>query len=114
MPAQGAAVPLVRIACARSGDKGDNVNIGVIARRPELVPVLREVLTAERVHAYFAHLVKGTVTRYEMPGLGAFNFVLTQALDGGGTRSLRNDPQGKTFAQMLLDIELPVPAHAVP
>lgn len=107
------SVPLSAIACARSGDKGDSVNIGVIARSPVLVPVLREALTAERVRDYFAHLVLGPVRRYEMPGMGAFNFVLTQALDGGGTRSLRNDPQGKTFAQMLLDLELEVPATAL-
>jgi hypothetical protein len=100
---------LFDLACARSGDKGDNVNIGVIARSPQALEVLREQLTAERVRSHFAHLVLGDVTRYEMPGMGAFNFVLTQALDGGGTRSLRNDPQGKTFAQMLLDMELDVP-----
>ena len=104
---------LMDLACARSGDKGDNVNIGVIARQPQFVAVLRDALTAERVREYFAHLVLGGVERYEMPGMGAFNFVLAQALDGGGTRSLRNDPQGKTFAQMLLDIELDVPAAAL-
>jgi hypothetical protein len=100
---------LSQLACARSGDKGDNVNIGVIARTAELVPIVRQGLTAERVHEYFKHLVQGRVERYELPGMGAFNFVLTRALDGGGTRSLRNDSQGKTFAQMLLDIELDVP-----
>jgi hypothetical protein len=106
-------VRLAELACARSGDKGDNVNIGVIARTPQYATVLREQLTPQRVHDHFAHLVLGSVSRYEMPGMGAFNFVLTQALDGGGTRSLRNDPQGKTFAQMLLDIELEVPLATV-
>ena len=104
-------VRLHQLACARSGDKGDNVNIGVIARSDAMVPALRAALTVERVQAYFAHLVKGTVRRHEMPGMRAFNFVLTEALDGGGTRSLRNDSQGKTFAQMLLDIEFDVPAN---
>jgi hypothetical protein len=114
IPAPGPSrrVTLFELACARSGDKGDHVNIGVIARSATSVPVLRAQLTAQRVHAYFSHLVRGTVTRYEMPGMGAFNFVLTGALDGGGTRSLRNDPQGKAFAQMLLDIELELPLMA--
>ena len=86
------------------GDPEDGLFLGL---------ALRDALTAERVREYFAHLVLGGVERYEMPGMGAFNFVLAQALDGGGTRSLRNDPQGKTFAQMLLDIELDVPAAAL-
>lgn len=102
-------VRLFSLACARSGDKGDNVNIGVIARAPELVGLLRDHLTAPKVRDYFGELVLGTVERFELPGMGAFNFVLTNALDGGGTNSLRNDPQGKTFAQMLLDIELEIP-----
>jgi hypothetical protein len=103
-------VPLSAVACARSGDKGDSVNIGVIARAPDLVPVLKAQLTAPRVRDYFGGLVVGPVERFELPGLGAFNFLLKGALGGGGTSSLRNDPQGKTFAQMLLDIEIEVPA----
>lgn len=102
-------VSLYSLACARSGDKGDNVNIGVIARDPAFVSVLRQQLTSTRVLGYFAHMMSGRVERYELPGLNAFNFFLTQALGGGGTNSLRNDPQGKTFAQMLLDIEIDVP-----
>ena len=104
-------VPLFALACARSGDKGDNANIGVIARQPEFVPLLKRELTAVRVKDYFGQFVLGSVERYELPGLGALNFVLGRALDGGGTSSLRNDPQGKTFAQMLLDIDIAVPVE---
>ncbi|MDR2991201.1 MAG: DUF1446 domain-containing protein [Burkholderiaceae bacterium] len=103
---------LVQIAVARSGDKGDDENIGVIARRPEYLPWLRHALTPEVVHAYFAHLVQGQVTRYEVPGIGALNFVLTRALGGGGVSSLRSDPLGKSYAQMLLDMELDLPQDA--
>jgi len=104
------SVPLLRLAHARSGDKGDSANIGVLARRPAYLPVLREQLTAEAVAAWFAHLADGPVTRYEWPGLHGFNFVLDAALGGGGTASLRYDPQGKAYAQMLLDMPLRVPA----
>lgn len=104
-------VPLIRICWARSGDKGDDENIGVIARRPELFPVLLEQLTVDRVRQYFAHLVRGDVVRYEVPGLSAVNFVLIQALGGGGVCSLRSDPLGKSFAQMLLDLPVSVPRH---
>ena len=103
-------VPLLRLAHARSGDKGDSANIGVLARRAEYLPVLRAQLTAEAVAAWFAHLADGPVTRYEWPGLHGFNFVLEAALGGGGTASLRYDPQGKAYAQMLLDMPLRVPA----
>lgn len=102
-------VPLVALAWARSGDKGDDENIGVIARRPEFLPWLRAALTPERVHAYFAHLVRGEVRRHEVPGLHALNFVLTQALGGGGVCSLRSDPLGKSFAQMMLDMPVAIP-----
>jgi hypothetical protein len=103
-------VPLERIAHGRSGDKGDSVNIGLIARHPKWLPVLREQLTAERVHAYFAHLVQGPVTRFDVPGINAFNFLLLAALGGGGMASPRSDPLGKGFAQMLLDLPVRVPA----
>ena len=95
-------VPLVRLAWARSGDKGDTSNIGVIARHPALLPLLREQLTEARVADWLAHLVKGRVTRFEVPGIGAFNFVCEQALGGGGMASLRNDPLGKGMGQILL------------
>lgn len=103
-------VPLLRLAHGRSGDKGDSVNIGVIARDPKWVPVLREQLTAERVREYFAHLVRGPVTRFDVPGIHGFNFLLLAALDGGGMASPRSDPLGKGFAQMLLDMPIRVPA----
>jgi hypothetical protein len=103
-------VPLSTLAWGRSGDKGDDANIGVVARDARWVPVLRRELTAERVAAYFAHYAPGPVTRYELPGLHAFNFVLPHVLGGGGIASLRFDPQAKTYAQLLLDLELDVPA----
>ena len=103
------AVPLIALAYARSGDKGDSANIGVIARRPEFIALIREEVTPARVKDYFAHLVEGTVERFDVPGIGAFNFLLTQALGGGGMASLRNDPLGKGFAQILLDLPVPTP-----
>lgn len=99
-------VPLVRLAWARSGDKGDTANVGVVARSPSLVPVLRAQLTARRVAAWLAHCVEGPVGRYELPGIGAFNFVCERALDGGAMTSLRNDALGKGMAQMLLSLPL--------
>ncbi|PLC05457.1 terpene utilization protein AtuA [Variovorax sp. RO1] len=95
-------VPLIRLAWARSGDKGDTSNIGIIARHPALLPLLRAQLTEARVAAWLAHLVKGRVTRYDVPGIDAFNFVCEQALGGGGMASLRNDPLGKGMGQILL------------
>jgi len=102
-------LPLVELAHGRSGDKGDSANIGIIARKPEFMSLLRAQLTPEAVKAYFAHLVQGEVLRYEVPGIHAFNFVLHGALDGGGMASLRNDPLGKGLAQMLLDMPILVP-----
>ncbi|MDB5972587.1 MAG: hypothetical protein JWQ90_5037 [Hydrocarboniphaga sp.] len=103
-------VPLVDLAYGRSGDKGDFANIGVLARKPEYVAILREQLTADAVHEYFAHFVKGKVERYEWPGLQGFNFLLHQALGGGGTASLRYDPQGKMLAQVLMDFPIRMPS----
>jgi Acyclic terpene utilisation family protein AtuA len=103
-------VPLIRVAHARSGDKGDISNIGVIARHARLVPLLRSQLTAGAVAAYLSHFVKGRVTRYEVPGIDAFNFVCEQALDGGGMASLRNDPLGKGMGQILLSMPVRVNA----
>ncbi|KQT13122.1 acyclic terpene utilization AtuA family protein [Ramlibacter sp. Leaf400] len=102
-------VPLVRLAWARSGDKGDMANIGVIARRPEWAPLLWDRLTPEVVGAYFAHLAQGPVERFHLPGIHAINFVLHRALAGGGPASPRFDPLGKGFAQMLLDLPVKVP-----
>jgi hypothetical protein len=101
-------VVLAKLAHARSGDKGDISNIGVIAYRPEYYVILRRELTAGRVKAYFGPLVLGPVTRYELPNLHALNFVMEQALDGGGTISLRTDAQGKTHAAALLNMEVEV------
>ncbi|NYT62488.1 DUF1446 domain-containing protein [Alcaligenaceae bacterium] len=104
-------VPLVELAWARSGDKGDDENIGVIAREAKFLPLLREQLTPQAVRNWFSHLVRGEVERYEVPGLNALNFVMYQALDGGGSASLRSDPLGKSFAQMLLDFPISAPAE---
>lgn len=99
-------VPLIALAHGRSGDKGDTNNVAIIARDPKDLPVLRRELTPERVRAYLGHLVQGDVTRYEVPGLNALNFLLTGALDGGGPTSLRPDPMGKGMAQLLLGMEI--------
>ncbi len=101
-------VPLIRLAWGRSGDKGDSSNIGVIARRPEWLPLLREQLTEARVAAWLGHLVQGCVTRFDVPGIHAMNFLCTRALDGGGMASLRNDPLGKGMAQILLAMPIKV------
>ncbi len=103
-------VPLIHLAWARSGDKGDSSNIGVIARKPEWLPLLRAQLTPERVARHLAHAVQGPVTRYEVPGIHAFNFLCEQALGGGGMASLRNDALGKGMGQMLLAMPVRVPA----
>ena len=103
-------VPLIRLAWARSGDKGDTSNIGVIARKPEWLPLLREQLTEARVAQHLAHLMTGhKVTRYELPGIHAFNFVCEQALGGGGMASMRNDSLGKGMGQILLALPVKVP-----
>ncbi len=107
-------VPLIEIAHARSGDKGNHSNIGVIARKAEYLPWIRVALTEQTVASYMQHVLdaeKGRVIRYELPGLNALNFMLENALGGGGVASLRIDPQGKAFAQQLLDMPVKVPAH---
>jgi hypothetical protein len=102
-------VPLRRIAYARSGDKGDHANVGVAARSAAAFAFLRHALDARAVERHFSDLVRGGVERYELPGLGAFNFFLRHALGGGGTLSLRTDHQGKTLGQAILALELDVP-----
>jgi hypothetical protein len=105
------SVPLRSLAYARSGDKGNNANIGVIARRPEFASVIADQVTTARVHDRFSQYLEGPVKRWEMPGLSAINFVLEGALGGrGGTSTLRYDPQGKSFAAMLLEMPITVPA----
>jgi hypothetical protein len=106
-------VPLIRLAWARSGDKGDISNIGLIARRPEWLPLLWARVTPEVVKAYFAHLVHGPVERFHLPGIDAMNLLLHAALDGGGPASSRNDPLGKGMGQMLLDLPVRVPRSMV-
>ena len=102
-------VPLSRIAHTRSGDKGDTCNIGVIALEEQYYPVLVQQVTADRVRAHFGGLVQGSVERFELPNLGALNFLLHGALGGGGTVSLRTDAQGKTFGAALLRMEVDLP-----
>lgn len=98
--------PLSHFAHTRSGDKGDTVNIGVIAWRPEDYDLLLRELTAEKVHSFFGSRVRGPVVRYELPNVHALNFVLQGALGGGGTVTLRLDAQGKTFGAALLRLEI--------
>jgi hypothetical protein len=99
-------IRLLDIAHARSGDKGDTVNIGIIAREERFYPLLLREVTPERVKAHFGELVQGNVERYELPNLGALNFLLHEGLGGGGTLSLRLDAQGKTFSAALLRMEI--------
>ncbi|WP_096701507.1 acyclic terpene utilization AtuA family protein [Magnetospirillum sp. 15-1] len=107
------SVPLVALAYGRSGDKGDTANIAIILRRPEYLPYVRSQVTAERVATYLSHLIRGKVTRYEAPGIHAFNFLCEEALAGGVAASLRNDPWGKTMAPLLLSMPVTVPRGLV-
>ena len=102
-------IQLREIAHARSGDKGDTANIGLIALKPEHYATLVREVTAERVQQHFAGICRGEVERYELPNLNALNFVLHHALDGGGLVSLRTDNQGKTYSSALLRMEINVP-----
>jgi hypothetical protein len=101
-------IRLFALAHGRSGDKGDSANIGIVARREEWYGFLEKELTAERVAQYLAPLAQGPVERYELPNLAALNFLVHRALGGGGSRSLRLDAQGKTYAQALLKLPLEV------
>jgi hypothetical protein len=102
-------IRLVDIAHARSGDKGDTANVGVVALRREWYPLLARELSAKRVAEHFAGMITGTVQRYALPNLGALNFLLHGALDGGGTLSLKTDAQGKVYSTALLRLELDIP-----
>ena len=104
-------VPLSRVAHARSGDKGDGSNVGLIANAPEIYEILREQVTSERVKEHFRQVCLGPVERFEVPNLGALNFILHDSLGGGGTESLKTDAQGKTHGQGLLSLEIEVPDH---
>jgi len=103
-----AKVKLLHLAHARSGDKGDTANVGLIALKPEYYPILVEQVTAERVKEHFKGICFGEVERFEVPNLEALNFLLHQSLDGGGTISLKTDAQGKTYSSALLRMEIDV------
>ena len=102
-------VQLVKLAHARSGDKGDTANVGLIALRDEIYPLLVREVTAERVKDHFKGICKGDVERFELPNLGALNFLLHHSLGGGGTLSLMTDAQGKTFSTALLRMWIDIP-----
>ena len=102
-------IRLVNLAHARSGDKGDTANIGLIALRDEIYPLLVREVTAQRVKQHFKGICKGEVERFELPNLGALNFLLHESLGGGGTLSLMTDAQGKTFSTALLRMEIEIP-----
>ena len=102
-------VQLRRLAHARSGDKGDTANVGLIALRDEFYPLLVNEVTSERVKKHFEGICKGEVERFELPNLGALNFLLHESLGGGGTLSLMTDAQGKTFSTALLRMTVEIP-----
>jgi len=101
-------VQLVNLAHARSGDKGDTANVGLIALRADAYPILVREVTADRVKQHFHGICKGEVERFELPNLGALNFLLHESLGGGGTLSLMTDAQGKTFSTALLRMEIEI------
>ena len=101
-------VQLRQICHARSGDKGDTANIGLIALKQEFYPIIEKEVTAAKVKRHFDGIVLGNVERFEMPNLGALNFLLHEALAGGGTKSLKNDAQGKTLSAALLRMEIDI------
>jgi len=107
-------VPLSRLALARSGDKGDGSNVGIIARTPEIYEFLAANLTAARVKQHFHEIAKGEVERFVAPNLLALNFLLHDSLGGGGSASLKTDAQGKTHGLGLLLMELDVPDELIP
>lgn len=125
IPSALITVPLSHIAFGRSGDKGDVANIGIVCRHPRFFPLVGAQVTAEvllvlffhphfqRVQEYMPHLLKGRVTRYQLPGIHAFNFVCTSSLDSGGASSLNMDRQGKCYAQILLDLPVAIPIKAL-
>lgn len=105
------SVPLHKLAHARSGDKGDTANVGLIALKPAFYPILEREVTASRVARHFRGVIGGPVERYELPNLNALNFLLHRALGGGGTLSLKTDAQGKVYSTALLRMEIPVPRN---
>ena len=107
------SVPLIKIAFARSGDKGDHANIGVIARRPEFLPYIQNELSSDAVAKYFSHVLDGEVFSWDVPGINGLNFLLKNSLGGGGMASLNIDPQGKAYAQQLLEYEIPIDGELI-
>lgn len=104
-------VPLLKLAYARSGDKGNSSNVAIFARKPEYLPWLRKILTPEKIVSHLDQLVNGPAQRFEAPGLNALNFLIEDALGGGGMASLRIDPQGKAYGQMVLEMKVPAPVE---
>ena len=111
IPADAVDVELIELAVARSGDKGNDANIGVIARAPEYLPWIKAALTEEKVRNWFDHFVEGECLRYDLPGLHALNFYLKNSLGGGGTSSMHLDSQAKTYAQQILTMKVKVPSE---
>ncbi len=103
-------VPLIALAWGRSGDKGNHANIGIVARRAEYLPYIKRALQPERVAKLFDHYAPTEVKRFDLPGIQGLNFMLYDVLGGGGIASLRNDPQGKGYAQILLGVDIAVPS----
>jgi len=102
------SVPLIKIAYARSGDKGDHANIGIIARKPEYLPFIKNALTSTTLSAFFNHVLKGSIEVWDVPGISGINFLLKHSLGGGGMASFNIDPQGKAYAQQILEYEIPI------
>lgn len=113
MGADAVMVPLIELAWGRSGDKGNHANIGIVARRPEYLPYIKNVIKAELVAEIFQHYAPSDVRRYDLPGINGVNFILHDVLGGGGIASLRNDPQGKGYAQIVLGVDVPIPADLI-
>ena len=105
------SVPLIKIAYARSGDKGDHANIGIIARKPEYLPFIKNALTSTTLSAFFNHVLKGSIEVWDVPGISGINFLLKHSLGGGGMASFNIDPQGKAYAQQILEYEIPITSH---
>lgn len=103
------SIPLKKLVYVRSGDKGANANIGVIAQNPDHYKYIEDQLTADHLAELYSDFLEGEVERYELPNLGCLNFVLHQVLDGGGITSLRIDPQGKALCEALLQLEIEIP-----
>ena len=106
-------IQLIKIAHARSGDKGDTANVGIIALEPEYYEIIKEQVTVERVKEHYGEMVKGDVERFEMPNIGALNFLLHHALGGGGTETLKHDAQGKTYSTSMLRMMIDVPDNLI-